>query len=182
MFTVKIESYETDNPCATYNYSVDYISFEEAQEVLEEKFWEFEESYSLTERHTQFNWLTHELEENPNSEYYYTFEISSNSFDISGEWSSYSGEIIEKEIFNSLSNGRWYFVDKHGLPKGKGTYLISYTTPKGNITAYSYFDPDMRNIDNEDNEYCEGFFDSSYKEYEYWDVYAWTELIQPASK
>lgn len=181
VFRVNISSYETDNSCATYDYSEDYSTFEEAQEALEEIFWKFEESYSLTKRHSKYNWHTHGIEEDSNSKYYYTFEITSNSFDIDGDWSNYSGEIIEKEISISLPTGHWHYINKDGLPKKKGMYLISYTTPKGDVTVYSYFNPDMRNVD-DIHDYSEGFFESSYMEHEYWRVYAWTETIQPASK
>lgn len=175
VYTVDIDSYETDNPCATYNYSEDYPTFEEAQEALEEKFWKFEESHSLTERHTKFNWLTHEHEEDPNSEYYYTFEISSNNFDISGEWSSYSGEIIEKEIVNYLSDGRWYFVDKHGLPTENKIYLCSVIPQPWEIKKGIY--------SSEYTTYLEFYNGLFYEENgSNPNVYAWTELIQPASR
>jgi hypothetical protein len=127
-------------------------------------------------RDSRYNKNTDTFEEIPDSDYVYTFEVASDSFNISDSWSDYSGEIFEKEISNSLPNGHWHYIKKHGLPKEEGTYLVSSSKEPYAFTAY--FNPET--VCEED--YCEGFFDSPYMEYEIHSVYAWTEMIKAASK
>lgn len=165
VYTVDIDSYETDNSCATYHYSNDYVTFEEAQNALEKEFWEFEKSHGLTEKDSRYNKNTGTFEEIPDSDYVYTFEVASDNFNIGDSWSNYSGEIFEKEISNSLPNGHWYFVDKHGLPTENGKYLCSLQDWEGHkYTKYVLFSATTQR-----------FFTIRGHE-----VYAWTELIQPA--
>lgn len=177
VYTVYIDSYETDNPCATYDYSEDYPTFEEAQEALENSFWAFEDSHSLTKRQSDYNRNTNSFEEIPNSRYYYSFEITPNSFCISGDWSDYSGHIEETEISESLPFGHWRYVDKHGLPKENGIYLVSCTAEEWEIeenirpltyTEYACYNAEDKCFHN----------DNGYN----YNVYAWTEVIKPASK
>ena len=191
VYTVYIESYETDNPCATYDYSTDYLTFEEAQEALEKKLWELETGKEMsgyknffTKRDARYNCYKHCFEEYEGARYIFNIKITDKSFQIGTEWSDFSGAIVETEIEEtpfSLPTGHWRYIDEHGVPKEKGVYLISSKTPKGNATSYSYFDPEMRNVNNI-QEYCEGFFDNSYMEHECYNVYAWTETIEPAQR
>ena len=164
-YKVIISSYETDNDCGTYEYKYDFPTFEEAQNFLEEEFWEFEKNHGLTKRHSKYNWNTHTHEEDPNSRYYYNFKISPTNFCISDEWSDYNGEIEEEELKNCLSHGKWRFINKHGLPTESGKYLCSLQDFKGNkYTQFVLFSATTQE-----------FFTIS-------EVYAWTETIQPASK
>jgi len=70
----------------------------------------------------------------------------------------------------------WIYTSTHGLPKEEGTYLISSSKQPYAFTAY--FNPET--VCEED--YCEGFFESPYMEYEIHSVYAWAEMIKAAPK
>lgn len=170
-YKVYIYSYETDNSCGTYNNEYDFPTFEEAQDFLEKKFLEYEEEHGLTKRDFEFNWITKELEEDPDSDYYYNFKITPISFHISGEWSDYEGEIGEGELVNELPYGRWRFVDKHGLPTKEGNYLVSISDGKNKFTTELPYDKKYG---------FELYEESATLESLGWKVYAWTDRVQPA--
>ena len=185
VYTVYIDSYVTDDSCATYDYSEDYLTFEEAQEVLEKKLWELETGEDMsgyenffTERDTRYNRDKHCFEEYEGARYIYNIEITDKSFQISTPWRDFSGEIVENEIEEtpfSLPVGHWRYVDEHGLPKENGIYLVSCTAEEWEVekgirssrfTEYACFDAEDKCFHNNNG-------------YNY-NVYAWTETIEPA--
>ena len=173
-YKVYISSYETDNPDGTYENDYDFPTFEEAQDFLEEEFWEFEESRSLTKRDTRYNSITKKWEEIPDSEYRYIFKITSNSFGISDDWTDRYGYIEEEELENNIPTGCWQFVNKHGLPTENGTYLCSVIAEPWEVEKGIHPQKYTTYLEFNDGYFYEDENGSNP------NVYAWTDVIQPA--